>query len=57
MMTMDRPGVWAGGFQAWDDASSYLATGRGASSGTDVPGAVAARSASSRAPGSRSAFT
>jgi signal transduction histidine kinase len=33
MMTMDRPGLWAGGFQAWDDASSYLATGRGADSG------------------------
>jgi signal transduction histidine kinase len=33
MMTMDRPGLWAGGFQAWDEASSYLATGRGASSG------------------------
>lgn len=33
LMTMDRPGVWAGGFQAWNDASSYLATGRGASSG------------------------
>ncbi len=32
MMTMDRPGQWAGGFQAWADAS-YLATGRGA-----VPG-------------------
>ncbi|MBA3605900.1 MAG: cyclic nucleotide-binding domain-containing protein [Acidimicrobiia bacterium] len=33
MRTMDRPGVWAGGFQAWDDTSSYLATGRGKSSG------------------------
>jgi signal transduction histidine kinase len=33
MMTMDRPGQWAGGFQAWDDESSYLATARGASSG------------------------
>ena len=50
MMTMDRPGVWAGGFHAWDDESSYLATGRGASSGRDVPGAVARRSASSRGP-------
>src|SRR5262245_5464298 len=25
---MDRPGVWAGGFRAWDDSSSYLATAR-----------------------------
>ena len=33
MRTMDRPGVWAGGFQAWDEASSYLATARGASAG------------------------
>src|SRR5262245_45463052 len=33
MMTMERPGVWAGGFKAWDDAGSYLATGRGATSG------------------------
>jgi signal transduction histidine kinase len=33
MRTMDRPGVWAGGFQAWDDASSYLATARGHGSG------------------------
>jgi signal transduction histidine kinase len=30
---MDRPGVWAGGFQAWDDKSGYLATARGASTG------------------------
>ncbi len=33
LVTMDRPGVWAGGFHAWDEASSYLATARGASSG------------------------
>jgi signal transduction histidine kinase len=33
MRTMDRPGVWAGGFHAWDGASTYLATGRGASRG------------------------
>jgi signal transduction histidine kinase len=33
MMTMDRPGQWAGGFSAWDDESSYLATARSASSG------------------------
>jgi signal transduction histidine kinase len=33
MMTMDRPGVWAGGFRAWDSESSYLATARGASTG------------------------
>jgi signal transduction histidine kinase len=30
---MDRPGVWAGGFRAWDDESGYLATARAASSG------------------------
>jgi signal transduction histidine kinase len=33
MMTMERPGVWAGGFQAWDNSSGYLATARGASTG------------------------
>jgi signal transduction histidine kinase len=33
LMTMDRPGVWAGGFRAWNAESSYLATGRGASAG------------------------
>ncbi len=33
MLTMERPGVWAGGFMAWDQSSSYLATGRGASAG------------------------
>ena len=33
MMTMERPGTWAGGFQAWDQSSSYLATGRGAAPG------------------------
>jgi CRP-like cAMP-binding protein len=34
MMTMDRPGLWAGGFQAWNQESSYLATARGAGTGT-----------------------
>jgi signal transduction histidine kinase len=33
LTTMDRPGVWAGGFRAWDAASSYLATARGAGGG------------------------
>ena len=31
---MDVPGRWAGGFRAWDEAGSYLATGRGAEPGT-----------------------
>ena len=31
---MDQPGRWAGGFRAWDEAGSYLATGRGAEPGT-----------------------
>ncbi|HEY7628337.1 MAG TPA: ATP-binding protein [Ilumatobacteraceae bacterium] len=31
--TMERPGLWAGGFQAWDSSGSYLATGRGAGPG------------------------
>ena len=30
---MDRPGVWAGGFRAFDDSSSYLATARAAGPG------------------------
>jgi signal transduction histidine kinase len=33
MMTMDTPGQWAGGFHAWDESSSYLATARGAGPG------------------------
>src|SRR5262249_8976632 len=33
MRTMDRPGLWAGGFTAWDDASSYLAPARGSGAG------------------------
>ena len=30
---MDRPGVWAGGFRAWDDEGTYLASGRAATAG------------------------
>jgi signal transduction histidine kinase len=30
---MDVPGRWAGGFRAWDEHGTYLATGRGASIG------------------------
>jgi signal transduction histidine kinase len=30
---MDVPGRWAGGFRAWDEHGTYLATGRGASTG------------------------
>jgi signal transduction histidine kinase len=30
---MDEPGRWAGGFRAWDEDGTYLATGRGASAG------------------------
>jgi signal transduction histidine kinase len=30
---MDVPGRWAGGFRAWDQHGTYLATGRGASDG------------------------
>ena len=39
---MDEPGRWAGGFRAWDDAGTYLATGRGAVPGRTlrVPAAV-----------------
>ncbi|HMK10425.1 MAG TPA: cyclic nucleotide-binding domain-containing protein, partial [Acidimicrobiales bacterium] len=33
MMTMDRPGQWAGGFHAWDESSQYLATGRAVTPG------------------------
>ncbi len=33
MMTPDRPGVWAGGFHAWDEHGAYLATMRGAGDG------------------------
>ena len=31
--TMARPGLWAGGFRAWDEQGVYLATGRGAAAG------------------------
>ncbi len=30
---MDVPGRWAGGFRAWDEHGTYLATGRGAAGG------------------------
>lgn len=30
---MDVPGVWAGGFRAWDEQGVYLATGRAATNG------------------------
>jgi signal transduction histidine kinase len=30
---MDVPGVWAGGFRAWDEQGVYLATGRAATTG------------------------
>ena len=30
---MDAPGRWAGGFRAWDEDGTYLATGRGATPG------------------------
>ncbi|HET7724851.1 MAG TPA: cyclic nucleotide-binding domain-containing protein, partial [Propionibacteriaceae bacterium] len=30
---MDAPGRWAGGFRAWDEGGTYLATARGASAG------------------------
>ncbi len=30
---MDEPGRWAGGFRAWDEHGTYLATGRGSRSG------------------------
>jgi signal transduction histidine kinase len=33
---MDVPGRWAGGFRAWDEHGTYLATGRGASTGRVV---------------------
>jgi signal transduction histidine kinase len=39
---MDVPGRWAGGFRAWDEHGTYLATGRGARDGRvlKVPAAV-----------------
>ena len=33
MLTIERPGVWAGGFLAWNESGSYLATARGATRG------------------------
>jgi signal transduction histidine kinase len=39
---MDMPGRWAGGFRAWDEHGTYLATGRGVLAGRvlRVPAAV-----------------
>jgi signal transduction histidine kinase len=39
---MDVPGRWAGGFRAWDEHGTYLATGRGVLAGRvlQVPSAV-----------------
>jgi signal transduction histidine kinase len=34
--TMDVPGLWAGGFRAWDEHGVYLATGRAASTGRSL---------------------
>ena len=31
--SMNVPGRWAGGFRAWDEHGTYLATGRGVISG------------------------
>jgi len=33
IMTMENPGQWAGGFQAWHAGGNYMATGRGAGNG------------------------
>ena len=33
IMTMENPGQWAGGFQAWNAGGNYMATGRGVGSG------------------------
>jgi len=33
MMTMERPGQWAGGFHAWDESSQYLATAKAVTTG------------------------
>ena len=33
IMTMENPGQWAGGFQAWNAGGNYMATGRGSGSG------------------------
>jgi signal transduction histidine kinase len=30
---LDQPGRWAGGFQAWDESGTYIATGRAESAG------------------------
>jgi signal transduction histidine kinase len=30
---LDQPGRWAGGFRAWDDSGTYIATGRAETSG------------------------
>jgi signal transduction histidine kinase len=39
---MDRPGVWAGGFRAWDDSARYITTGHAVVGGRAlrVPSAV-----------------
>ena len=36
---MDVPGRWAGGFRAWDEHGTYLATGRGAQCRSRAQGA------------------
>src|SRR5262245_22928601 len=33
IMTMENPGQWAGGFQAWNAGGNYMATARGLGSG------------------------
>ena len=47
--TMDRPGVWAGGFRAWADSAGYLTTGRAQSPGRMLRVPAAALGALARA--------
>ena len=56
-MTMENPGQWAGGFQAWNAGGNYMATGRGVGSGRMFRVAGRATSGGSLASGSRSACT
>ena len=50
LMTMDRPGVWAGGFRAWNHDEQLPRDGRGASAGRMLPRAVRRARRAGRAP-------
>ena len=57
VVRMDVPGRWAGGFRAWDEHGTYLATGRVVSPGRVLRPPVERAAGADPPSGSRSAAT